>query len=47
MYNAIHVEVQVVELFAVRIWTSRINRNLYTIDLSGLFFDDSAYDFRV
>ena len=45
MDDAVHVEVQIVELFSIWIRSSGINWDLVAIDLSGLFFDNIAYDF--
>jgi hypothetical protein len=45
MDDAVHIEVQVVELFAIRIRSSGVDRDFLAIDLSSLLFDNRAYDF--
>lgn len=40
MNNTIHIEIQIVELFIVGVWSSSVNWDSYSIDLSGVFFDD-------
>jgi hypothetical protein len=45
MDDAVHIEVQVVELFAIRIRSSSIDWNFLAINLPRLLFDDRTYDF--
>lgn len=45
MDDAVHIEVQVVELFAIRIRSSCIDGNFLAINLPRLLFDDRTYDF--
>jgi hypothetical protein len=45
MDDAVHIEVQVVELFAIGIRSSSIDWDFLAIDLSRLLFDDRTYDF--
>jgi hypothetical protein len=44
MNNTIHVEVQIIELFAIGIGTSGVDWNFHSIDFSRRFFDDGAYN---
>lgn len=40
MYDAIHIEVQIVELFSIGIWLRGVNGNLLSIDFNGLLFNN-------
>jgi hypothetical protein len=42
MNDTVHVEVQVVEFFAIEVWASRINWDFLSIDFPGLFLDNRA-----
>jgi len=47
MHNAIHIEVEVIELLAVRVGTSRINRYLLAIDVGGKLFYYGTDNLRI
>ena len=47
MNDAIHVEVQIIELFTVGVCASCVDGDGDSIDLEGLFFDDWGYDLGV
>ena len=40
VYNAIHIEVEVVELFSIRIFLGRVDWDLLSVDIGRLVFDD-------
>ena len=42
MNDSVHVEVQVVEFFAIGVWASRVNWDFLSIDFPGLFLDNRA-----
>lgn len=45
--NAIHVQVEIVKLFAIRICFGRINWDFFSVDIARLVFDDWRYDLGV
>lgn len=45
--NAIHVQVEIVKLFAIGVCFGRINRDFFSVDIARLGFDDWRNDLGV
>ena len=47
MNDSIHVEVEIIEFEAVRVWFTGVHRNRDAVDHDGLFFDDIDHHQRI
>ena len=47
MDNTIHVEIQIIKLFIIGIWSSGVDGNSNSIDLSWMFFDYRGDNFGI